>query len=169
MAKSNIAREYFFGVATPVGYTKKGQIPPRRASEGSCGRLHSLQFRRSHVQLFVVLFLGFNFVGLFRDNSVATWILCASLLLPITLIRASIYSINDLPSSELDERESKVAEASFAASYKTLFFLTLATFIVAAAWGVSLSAHQFLVVGTSLLALMYVLPSAILAWTTKTV
>ena len=54
MARKNIAREYFFGVATPVGYTKKGQLPQRRASEDGGSRLHSLQFRRSHVQLFVV-------------------------------------------------------------------------------------------------------------------
>ena len=167
MARKNIAREYFFGVATPVGYTKKGQLPQRRASEDGGSRLHSLQFRRSHVQLFVVLFLGFNFVGLFRDNSIATWILGASLLLPIILIRASIYSLADLPNEELDERESKISEASFAQSYRALFFLVLSGFIISASWRISLSAHQFFVVGISLLALIYVLPSAILAWTIK--
>lgn len=169
MIKDHISKEFIFGIAIPLGFTKKGEIAPRRAQESDQSiKLYSRAFRRSHVQLFGALLIAFLIVGLVIDNSsLATTLLGFSLLLPIVLIRISIYSLTDLPRSHLDEREIALKEESFSTAYKYVFLLSALLVSVIAVTGTAVSAHHFTVIGVSIVALIYTLPSALIAWSVK--
>lgn len=169
MAKKNISYEYILGIGIPMGYTKKGNLPPRKAQESDQGKKSfSKNFRRSHVQLFGILLLAFIYVGLFQSQ--LTWLfisLGACLLIPIVLIRYSIYSVMDLPNNFLDEREIALSDLGFLQAYKLLFIALVILFGVGIGFQVSLDTRQVIVAAVSVLATMYTLPSAIIAWQDK--
>lgn len=165
MVKNHISREYFFGIGVPLGYTKSGQLPVHRARETDHPSRHYSQgFRRSHVQLFFAILSGFLFSGLMSSNTLITTLVGLSMLIPIVLIRVSIYSIADLPMKELDEREIVIRESGFVAAYKILFVLLALVVAVVAVIQPVLEPRELIISTIALVVTAYTLPSALIAW-----
>ena len=168
MIKNHISREYFFGIGIPLGYTKSGQLPVLKARESDRpSRFYSQGFRRSHVQLFFAILAAFLFSGLMSSNTLITTLIGLSMLIPIVLIRVSIYSIADLPIEELDEREIVVRESGFVKAYKILFAL-LVLVVALITWTQPTLETRVLIISTiALVVTAYILPSALIAWQSR--
>lgn len=89
------------------------------------------------------------------------------MLIPVALIRISIYSIVDLPLGQLDEREIIVRENSFEFAYKMLFVFLILLVSAVSLLGQAIELQHFIVVGSALLLTIYTLPSAVVAWQTE--
>ena len=166
MASKHLSREYFFGFAIPLGYTKNGQRPPVLVREGeSPSQFYSQSFRRGHVQLYFALLVTYLAISFSPLSQIYVLISAALLAVPMILIRVSIYSINDLPSNANDEREQALSEQAFTRAYKILFPISILATALIAGFGLKPSNHDLISIGVALISLIYILPSAIIAWT----
>ncbi len=168
MANKHLSRDYLFGLAVPVGYTKLGQLPPKLVREDDRpSRFFSQQFRRGHVQLYFALLFAFLALTFSTVPNIFAVFLGLSLVIPMMLIRISIYSINDLPTQTLDEREQLLSQQAFTRSYKIVFLLAIIGTACLFFSKFEPDNQELISLGFAFVSLIYILPSAIIAWSNK--
>lgn len=166
MTNKHLSREYLFGYAIPLGFRRNGQRPISIAHEDDHpSKFYSQNFRRGHVQLYFAILVTYLAISFSSLSQVYILVSAALLALPMILIRISIYSINDLPSNAIDERERTLSEQAFTLAYKFLFLLVILATALIAGFSIKPSNHDLISIGVALISLIYILPSAIIAWT----